>query len=130
MAEILKFRTPDKRKIADAEHTADYQASQDFRKVRLGALALYYKDLWRKICVPYGDITRAYKGVSVVMPDDHPAIEYFRLILKHGDKEIANVIFGENDEELVDRLVLRIRELHPETEIGYVEPPKPEKKKK
>ena len=64
------------------------------------------------------------------MPDDHPAIEYFRLILKNGGREIANVIFGEHDEELVDRLVLRIGELSPATAIGYEEPPKPEKRKK
>ena len=130
MAEIMKFRTPDKQKLRDEQHTADYRQAEECKKVRLGALGIYYRDLWRRIFVPYEYVTRAYRGVSVVMPDDHPAIEYFRLILKHDEKEIANVIFGEHDEELVDRIVLRIHELHPATEAGYVEPPKPEKKRK
>ena len=130
MAELLKFRTPDRQRIMDEAHTADYQNAEDFKKVRVGKLGVYHRDLWRRMFVPYESITRAYRGVSVVMPDDHPAIEYFRLILKNSGREIANVIFGEHDEELVDRLVLRIGELSPATAIGYEEPPKPEKRKK
>ena len=131
MADQIKFIGLDKKKFSDPEHTADFLAAEQFnKKVYLGTLALYYKDLWRKKCVPYDAITRAYKGVSVVMPDDHPAIEYYRLILKSGDKEIANIIFGEKDSELVDRIVHKIHLIHPETEMGYVEPPRPEKKKR
>jgi hypothetical protein len=128
MAEQIKFRGPDKKKFSDDEHTADFLAAEQYKKVYLGKLALYYKDFWRKICVPYDCITRAYKGISVVMPDDHPAIEYFRLILRSGEKEIANIIFGEKDSDLVDDIVHRIHMIHPETETGYAEPPKPAKK--
>lgn len=130
MADQIKFTGHDRTKISDPEHTADYLAAEEFKKVRLGTLALYYRDLWRKKCVPYDAITRAYKGVSVVMPDDHPAIEYFRLILKSGDKEIANIIFGEHDSDLVEDILHRINLIHPATEIGYVEPPRPAKKKR
>ena len=76
MADQIKFIGLDKKKFSDPEHTADFLAAEQFnKKVYLGTLALYYKDLWRKKCVPYDAITRAYKGVSVVMPDDHPAID-------------------------------------------------------
>ena len=130
MPEQIKFRGVDKKKFTDDEHTADYLAAEEHKKVRLGKLALYYKDFWHKCCVPYDHITRAYKGVSVVTPDDHPAIEYFRLILQHDGKEFANIIFGEKDELLVDTIVHRIGEIHPDTQLGYAAPEKPAKKAK
>jgi hypothetical protein len=95
MPEQISFRDVNRKKFSDDEHSADYLAAAEYKKVRLGSLALYYKDFWKKYCVPYDYITRAYKGVSVVTPDDHPAIEYFRLILQHEGKEFANIIFGE-----------------------------------
>jgi len=130
MPEHISFRDVNRKKFSDDEHSADYLAAAEYKKVRLGSLALYYKDFWKKYCVPYDYITRAYKGVSVVTPDDHPAIEYFRLILQHEGKEFANIIFGEKDELMVDTIVHRIGEIHPETQLGYAAPEKPAKKAK
>ncbi len=130
MPKNVKFTDVNKKRFSDEAHTGDFLAAEQYKKVFLGSLALYYKDLWKKICVPYDYIHRAYRATSVVMPDDHPAIEYFRLILVHDGKEFANIIFGEKDERLVDDIVKRINEIHPETEAGYVAPPEAEKKRK
>lgn len=130
MGKLISFRTADRKKISDEAHSRDFLEAEKFKKVSLGKLALYYKDFFTTYCLPYDYITRAYKGVSIVTPDDSPAIEYFRLILLHEDAECANIIFGEKDNELVDRLVLRIKELHPQTEIGYVPPENPPEKKR
>ena len=130
MDKLIKFRGPDKKKFTDREHSDDFLKAERFKKVYLGRLALYYKDFFTICCLPYDYIERAYKGVNIVTPDDSPPIEYFRLILLHDGQECANIIFGERDSELVDRLVLRINEIHPETQIGYVEPEKkPEQKR-
>ena len=58
--------------------------------------------------------------MSVVEPDDSPAYFYYRLILVHGEKEFANLIF--NKEEEVDRIHDRLQEIRPEIEKGYIPP--------
>lgn len=116
----LKFRGVDKKTISDQEHIDDYNSAEEIGRVRLGRLCLYYRDLGRKYYVPYEYIDRRFTRVSVVEPDDSPAYFYYRLILVHGEKEFANLIF--NKEEEVDRIHERLQEIRPEIEKGYIPP--------
>ena len=116
----LKFRGVDKKTVSDQEHIDDYSAAEEIGRVRLGKLCLYYRDLGRRYCVPYEYIDRRFTRVSVVEPDDSPAYFYYRLILVHGEKEFANLIFKEEKE--VDRIHERLQEIRPEIAFGYVPP--------
>ena len=116
----LRFKGVDKKFINDQEHIDDYQAAESIGRVSLGKLCLYYRDLGTKHYVPYEYIDRRFTRVSVVEPDDSPAYFYYRLILVHGDKEFANLIF--KNEEEVDRIHARLQEIRPEIAFGYVPP--------
>ena len=116
----LKFKGVDKKVIDDEAHVSDYNSAEEIGRVRLGKLGLYYRDLGKKYYVPYEYIDRRFTRVSVVEPDDSPAYFYYRLILVHGEKEFANLIF--NKEEEVDRIHARLQEIRPEIQYGYVPP--------
>ena len=116
----LKFRGVDKRVVSDEEHIRDYQDAEVVGRVRLGKLCLYYRDLGRKYFVPYDYIDRSFTRISECQPDDSPAYYYYRLILVHGEKEFANLIF--NEEKDVDYIHARLQEIHPEIQHGYVPP--------
>ena len=116
----LKFKGVDKRFIKDEAHIADYEAAEPIGRVRLGKLCLYYRDLGVKYYVPYEYIDRTFTRISECQPDDSPAYYYYRLILVHGEKEFANLIF--NKEEEVDRIHTLLQEIRPEIQYGYVPP--------
>ncbi len=116
----LKFRGVDKKCIADQAHIDDYTSAEAIGRVRLGRLCLYYRDLGVKYYVPYEYIDRAFTRISECHPDDSPAYYYYRLILMHGEKEFANLIF--NEEEDVDRVHARLQQIRPEIQYGYVPP--------
>ena len=108
--------------IADY-HSADQYGHQGLRKqprIRLGKLALYYRDLGKDYYVPYEYIDRSFVRISECQPDDSPAYYYYRVILMHGDKEFANLIF--NKEEDVDYLLEQLKLIHPDIKIGFVPP--------
>ncbi len=116
----LRFRGVDKKVIDDQAHVDDYNSAEEIGRVRIGKLCLYYRDLGRKYYVPYEYIDRRFTRVSVVEPDDSPAYFYYRLILVHGDKEFANLIFEK--EEDVNKIHDRLQEIRPEIEKGYIPP--------
>jgi hypothetical protein len=116
----LRFRGVDRKVVSDEEHIRDYQSAETIGRVRLGKLCLYYRDLGRKYYVPYEYIDRSFTRISECQPDDSPAYYYYRLILVHGDKEFANLIF--NKEEDVDLIHKRLQEIRPEHKIGYIPP--------
>lgn len=122
----LKFKGVDKKRISDDAHIEDYKAAQEIGRVRLGKLCMYYRDLGVKYCVPYDYIERAFTRISECHPDDSPAYYYYRLILVHGEKEFANLIF--NEEEDVDKIHERLKEINPNIQLGFVPPP--EKKRR
>ena len=117
----LRFRGPDKQKIDDEAHVADYQAAEAIGRTKLGKLAFYYRDLGKKYYVPYDYIERAFCRISECQPDDSPAYYYYRLILVHDGREFANLIF--NKEKDADDALARLSELAPEIAVGYVPPP-------
>ena len=116
----LKFRGVDKSVISDEDHRQDYETAEAIGRVRLGKLCLYYRDLGKKYFVPYEYIDRSFTRISECQPDDSPAYYYYRLILVHGEKEFANLIF--NKEEEVDKIHARLKEIRPEIQYGYVPP--------
>lgn len=115
---VYKFKGPDRSfpKLSDEVHNADYRSADTKGRVRLGKECMYYNDLGVKYYCPYEYIERAFGSYSMVQPDDSPAYFYYRLILVHGGKQFANLIFDQ--EEDVKYLLNRIREIHPSTEIG------------
>ena len=117
----LRFRGPDRSRIDDDAHIEDYKNSDSIGRVTLGELCLYYRDLGKKYFVPYPYIDRAFCRISECQPDDSPAYYYYRLILMHGEKEFANLIF--NKEEEVDTILQKLPERNPDIKIGFQAPP-------
>lgn len=123
----LKFKGVDKKRISDDEHIQDYNSAEKIGRVSLGKLCMYYRDLGVKYYVPYEYIHRAFTRISECQPDDSPAYFYYRLILVHGEKEFANLIF--NEEADVDLIQARLKEIRPEIQLGYVPPPDGKRKR-
>ena len=118
---VRKLKGVDKKCIRDAEHIDDYNSAEAIGRVRFGSLCFYYRDLGVKYYVPYDYIERAFIRISECQPDDSPAYYYYRLILVHGEKEFANLIF--NEEKDADAALARLSELCPDMAVGYVPPP-------
>ena len=116
----LRFKGTDKKYVSDEAHISDYNAAEEIGRVRLGSLCLYYRDLGVKYYVPYDYIERSFCRISECHPDDSPAYYYYRLILVHGEKEFANLIF--NKEEEVDTILARFKEIAPNMQFGYIPP--------
>ena len=130
----LKLRGVDRSTVTDGPMIADHAEAEQYGhqglrklpRIRLGRLALYYRDLGRDYFVPYDYIDRAFVRISECQPDDSPAYYYYRVVLVHGEKEFANLII--NEEDVADRVLERLKELRPEIAIGFV--PKQTGKKK
>ena len=103
----LKFKGVDKKRISDEAHVEDYKSALEIGRVRLGKLCMYYRDLGVKYYVPYDYIERCFCRISECQPDDSPAYYYYRLILVHGEKEFANLIFNEKEdvEKILDDVI-------------------------
>ena len=117
----LRFRGPDRSRIDDDAHIEDYKNSDSIGRVTLGELCLYYRDLGKKYFVPYPYIDRAFCRISECQPDDSPAYYYYRLILMHGEKEFANLIFNKEEED--DTILQKLPERNPAIKIGFQAPP-------
>lgn len=122
----LKLRGPDKSLVSDGPMVLDHESAEQYGhqglrklpRVRMGKLALYYRDLGKDYFVPYDYIDRSFIRISECQPDDSPAYYYYRLILVHGDREFANLIF--NDEADADRVLARLKEIRPEIQLGFI----------
>lgn len=122
----LKLRGPDRSVVTDGAMMADHETAEQYGhqglkkqpRIRLGKLALYYRDLGKDYFVPYDYIDRCFIRISECQPDDSPAYYYYRVILVHGEKEFANLIV--NEEKAADRVLERLKEIRPEILIGFV----------
>ena len=123
----LKFKGVDKKYVSDDAHIDDYNSAEVIGRARIGKLCMYYRDLGVKYYVPYDYIEQAYGKISETQPDDSPAYYYYRLILVHGEKEFANLIF--NEQEQVVALLDRLEKLNPNMRRGFSAPEKKGKKK-
>jgi len=117
-----KFKGPDRKFIRDQEHIEDYNSAPEIGRVRLGKLCMYYKDLGVKYYCPYEYIERCYAKIEECQPDDSPAYYYYRLILVHGEKEFANLIFKEEDQPR--KIMDELERINPSIEFGYKAPEK------
>ena len=122
----LKFKGVDKKYVSDDAHIDDYNSAEVIGRARIGKLCRYYRDLGVKYYVPYDYIEQAYVKISETQPDDSPAYYYYRLILVHGEKEFANLIF--NEQEQVVALLDRLEKLNPNMRRGFSAPEKKGKK--
>ena len=122
----LKFKGVDKKYVRDDAHKDDYNSAEVIGRARIGKLCMYYRDLGVKYYVPYDYIEQAYGKISETQPDDSPAYYYYRLILVHGEKEFANLIF--NEQEQVVALLDRLEKLNPNMRRGFSAPEKKGKK--
>ena len=121
----LKLRGVDRSVVRDGPMIADHAAAEQYGhqglrkqpRIRLGDLALYYRDLGKDYYVPYDYIDRSFVRISECQPDDSPAYYYYRVILVHDGKEFANLII--NEEDVADRVLARLKEIRPEIAIGY-----------
>ena len=114
---ILSFKGPDRTVVNDREHTDDFNAAEQFGRVRLGKLCLYYRDLGKKYYVPFDHIHRAFTRISECTEDEFSNNHvYFRLILVHDGQEFANLIF--NEEKLIEQIYERLRQIRPDIAIG------------
>lgn len=117
----IRLHGVDKKVITDEAHADDFKAAPAIGRVRFGKLCFYYRDLGWKYYVPYDYIERAFIRISETQPDDSPPIYYYRLILVHGDKEFANLIF--NKEKEADDALAKLQDCAPNMAVGYVPPP-------
>lgn len=121
----LKLRGPDKEIVSSGPMITDHAAAEQYGhqgilkqpRIRLGELALYYRDLGKDYYVPYNYIDRSFIRISECQPDDSPAYYYYRVILMHGEKEFANLII--NEEHVADQVLERLHEINPDILIGY-----------
>ena len=131
----LKLRGTDKRIVTEGPMLQDHESAEPYGhqgirklpRVKLGKLALYYRDLGKDYFVPYDYIDRSFIRINECQPDDSPAYYYYRLILVHGDHEFANLIF--HDESDADQVLARLKEIHPEIQVGFVPNEKKQKPK-
>ena len=116
----LKLRGVDRQIVTEGPLIVEYERAEEIGRVRLGSEHLFYRDLGKRYFVPYGYIERSFTRISECQPDDSPAYYYYRLILVHGEKEFANLIF--NKEEQVDEIHAKLKVKHPGIQYGYVPP--------
>lgn len=132
MERKIQFRGPDKQPLTDESYYADYDSAETIGKVKIGSRAVYYKDGRHYYCIPLEYIDRVFtriSGCNARMCCAGVNYDYYRLILVHGEKEISNIIFGHDMDE-VDRAGEAIKSRRPAIELGYVKPVKPAKKPK
>ena len=113
----IKLRGVDKKFIRDDEHVEDYKNAPAIGRVRFGELCFYYRDLGVKYYVPYESIERAFIRISECPEDEFSNNQcYYRLILVHGEKEFANLIF--NEEKPADDALAKLSERCPDMAVG------------
>lgn len=100
--------------------SADYESAQLFDRLRVGRLAVYYRDGFRIKAVPYSRMERAFIRVQQVrgrMCCGETAFLYFRLVFLVDGKEIADNM-SEN-EKAMDEALARLHELAPQVPVGF-----------
>ena len=107
--------------LSPAALNEDYEGAERFDKLRVGRLAVYYRDGLRIKAVPYARMQRAFIRVQQVrgrMCCGETAFFYFRLVFLVDGKEIADNL--SEDEKAMDAALAKIHELAPEVPVGVV----------
>ncbi len=106
-------------KIEDPEVTADYESAGQYEKTRVGKLGVYYPSGFGVRYIPYNEVEQAFIRVQEVngrMCCGKAVFHYFRLVLRHGGKEITDIM-SEN-EKLMDDALAAIAKNAPQLKIG------------
>ena len=99
---------------------ADWERAERFDKLRVGDLAVYYRDGFRVKAVPYSRMERAFIRVQQVrgrMCCGEAAFFYYRLVFLVDGKEIADSM--SEDEAAMDAALARLHERAPEVPVGF-----------
>ena len=106
--------------LEPAALAADYESAASFEKLRVGKLAVYYRDGFRVKAVPYGKMERAFIRVQEVrgrMCCGQATFAYFRPVFLVGGREYAE--YMSEDEKAMDAALARIHERAPELPVGF-----------
>ena len=113
-----KFSGPVDR-VDAAALEADWAHAAVFDKLRVGALAVYYRDGFRTKAIPYARMERAFIRVQEVrgrMCCGQAFFAYFRMVFVVGGKELADYI--SEDEAAMDAALAKIHEMAPALPVG------------
>ena len=107
--------------VDSAEVAEDFAAAQQFDKVKVGKLGVYFKDGFKTRYLSYQDFDRVFIRIHEVdgkMCCGKAVFHYFRLVFVRDGKEFTDVI--SEDEKAMDDALARIKELCPEMATGFV----------
>ena len=107
--------------VDSVEVAEDFAAAEQFDKVKVGKLGVYFKEGFRPKSLSYQDFDRAFIRINEVdgkLCCGKSTFQYFRLVFVRNGKEFVDVI-SENEKAMDDALA-RIKELCPEMATGFV----------
>ncbi len=100
--------------------SADYEQAERFDRLRVGALAVYYREGFRIKAIPYARMERAFIRVQQVrgrMCCGETTFFYYRMVFLVDGREIADNM--SEDEKAMDAALARIHERAPELPVGF-----------
>ncbi len=106
--------------VNSPEVAEDYAAAEQFDKVRVGKLGVYFREGFKTKYLSYQDFDRVFIRINEVngkMCCGKAVFHYFRLVFVRNGKEFADII--SEDEKATDDALARIREFCPEMAIGF-----------
>ena len=107
--------------VDSVEVAEDFAAAEQFDKVKVGKLGVYFKEGFRTKYLSYQDFDRVFIRINEVdgkLCCGKSTFQYFRLVFVHNGKQFADVI--SEDEKAMDDALARIKELCPEMATGFV----------
>ena len=106
--------------VSSPEISADYEAAEKFDKVKVGTLGVYYREGFAVRFLSYRDFERVFIRIHEVngkLCCGKAVFQYFRLVFVRNGKEFADIM--SEDEKAMDRALVRIAEMSPNTLIGF-----------
>ena len=107
--------------VNSAEVAEDFAAAQQFDKVKVGKLGVYFKEGFRTRYLSYQDFDRVFIRINEVdgkLCCGKSTFQYFRLVFVRNGKEFTDVI--SEDEKAMDDALAQIKAACPEMAIGFV----------
>ena len=107
--------------VDSVEVAEDFAGAQQFDKVKVGKLGVYFKEGFHTKYLSYQDFDRVFIRINEVngkLCCGKSTFQYFRLVFVRDGKEFTDVI--SEDEKAMDDALARIKELCPEMASGFV----------
>ena len=107
--------------VDSVEVAEDFAAAEQFDKVKVGKLGVYFKEGFRTKYLSYQDFDRVFIRINEVdgkLCCGKSTFQYFRLVFVRNGKVFVVVI--SEDEKAMDDALARIKELCPEMATGFV----------